>query len=180
MIKIYTSHLKAFTLIELVVVITIIGIISVSTYIPYSHHQKKVLLKQWAREISQSLRDARSLAINGYNTWSGNVNIGLFFASGATNIQYFKYGFEDILTLGDIPSSTPYREKFLPKGIQIDSVDGASQDTLFTYTAISWTWAINGISGTWAINIQISYKWSTDSVLQKTITYFRESYISDY
>ena len=178
--KTYISHTKAFTLVELTIVITIIGIISVSSYIPYAHHQKKILLKQWAREISQSLRDARSLAINGYNTWSGNVNIGLFFASGASTIEYFQYWLNETLTLTDIWSTSSYRTKILPRGVQIDSIDGVAQDVLFTYKAISGSWAVNGASGTWQIDIQISYDGSTDSVLQKTISYFRESYISDY
>jgi prepilin-type N-terminal cleavage/methylation domain-containing protein len=67
---------RAFTLIELMIVITIISIISLATYIPYAHHQKKTLIKQAAREITQSLSEARNLAINGLSTLSGaNLNV---------------------------------------------------------------------------------------------------------
>lgn len=58
--------IPAFTLLELMIVITIIGIISMATYMPYAHHQKKVLIKQATREISQSLSEVRNLAVNGF------------------------------------------------------------------------------------------------------------------
>jgi prepilin-type N-terminal cleavage/methylation domain-containing protein len=61
---------KAFTLIELMIVITIFSIISLATYLPYAHHQKKTLIKQAAREVTQSLSDARNLATNGLSTFS--------------------------------------------------------------------------------------------------------------
>ena len=59
---------QAFTLIELMVVISIIILISVSFYSPYGFHQKKVSLKMGAKEISQSLAEARNMAINGIDS----------------------------------------------------------------------------------------------------------------
>lgn len=61
------SH-TAFTLIELMVVITIMSILMFASYIPYEHHQKKVTLRLAAKEISQSLSEARNLAIYGLDT----------------------------------------------------------------------------------------------------------------
>jgi len=73
---------NAFSLLELIVVITIIGIISMAAYLPYAHHQKKVLVKQAAREVTQSLSDARNLAINGLSESGGsNLNVALLFES---------------------------------------------------------------------------------------------------
>lgn len=86
-----SRRIVAFTLLELMIVITIIGIISVATYMPYAHHQKKVLVKQAARELSQSLSETRNLAINGLLSGSGNVNTALRFASGATKLEYYTY-----------------------------------------------------------------------------------------
>ena len=80
---------SGFTLIELLVVITIMVIVLLATYIPYAHHQKKVLIKQWAKELVQSLTEARNLAINGLRSGSGNVNVGLYFTSKATQIDYY-------------------------------------------------------------------------------------------
>ena len=65
-----STKCSAFTLIELMVVITIMSIVMFASYLPYAHHQKKTLLKQASREISQSLSDARNLAIHGLDTGS--------------------------------------------------------------------------------------------------------------
>jgi Tfp pilus assembly protein PilE len=46
------------------VVVTIIGIISLATYMPYAHHQKKTLVKQAVKELSQTLSESRNLAIH--------------------------------------------------------------------------------------------------------------------
>jgi prepilin-type N-terminal cleavage/methylation domain-containing protein len=69
------NHKNAFTLIELMVVITIMGIIMFTSYIPYQYHQKKTALKLAAREVSQSLSEARNLALHGLDTGSGNLSL---------------------------------------------------------------------------------------------------------
>lgn len=176
----YSSHIRAFTLIELLIVITIIGIISVTTYIPYAHHQKKVLLNQAAREVSQSLRDARSLAINGFNTWSWNVSVALFFWSGSNEIVYYTYPFEQSISLSDFSSGEVYLTKKLPKWVEIESIGWSSQDVLMSFEAISWSGSVEPFLGSWSIDILTSYAGSTESVLQKEIRYYPRSYISDY
>lgn len=175
-----TLHPRAFTLIELLIVITIMGIITVSTYIPYAHHQKKVLLQQWAREISQSLRDARNLAINGLNTGSWNVSVGLYFGSWASQIEYFTYPYGESLVLTDIGALEAYRSKDLPKWIQLEEIDGVTTGTLFTFEAISGAWSFEPQTWSGEMVISVSFRWSTESVLRKEIVYYPQSYISDY
>jgi len=85
----YTGKIKGFTLIELIVVISIIAIISLASYFPYAHHQKKVLLKQASREIAQSFSEARNFSLNGLNTGSGNLNVGLYIPQTATFLAYY-------------------------------------------------------------------------------------------
>jgi prepilin-type N-terminal cleavage/methylation domain-containing protein len=81
---------SGFTIIELMIVITMISIISLATYMPYAHHQKKTLIKQAAREITQSLSEARNLATNGLSTLSGaSLHVGLYFPPAATQIDYY-------------------------------------------------------------------------------------------
>jgi len=53
-----------FTLVELIVTITIIIILSLMTYLPYSHYQNKAKLKLASREISQSFYEAKNMAIS--------------------------------------------------------------------------------------------------------------------
>jgi len=171
---------KAFTLIELIVVITIIGIISVSTYLPYAHHQKKVLLKQAAREISQSLRDARSLAINGLDSGSWNLNIALFLEPNSRDILYYSYPFDTTITLWDIVSMDEYKKKILPLWVAIDTIDSSGSGVLFTFDAISWSGWYDGLTPAQEVLINLSYSNSTSPVLQKEIRYYTQSYISDY
>jgi len=42
---------------------------------PYAHHQKKTLVKQAVKELSQTLSESRNLAIHGLDTGSGNVYV---------------------------------------------------------------------------------------------------------
>jgi len=178
--KIQFSSFWAFTLIELIVVITIIGIISVSTYLPYAHHQKKVLLKQAAREVTQSLRDARSLAINWLDTWSWNVNVALYLEADSRDILYYSYPYNETLLLTDLASRDTYKTKLLPLWVSIDSIASHSW-VLFTFDSVTGSWWYDPvISWVGELDITLSYNQSTSPTLQKNIIYYTNSYISDY
>ena len=173
---------KWFTLIELMVVVTIVSIISLATYIPYSHHQKKILLRQASREISQSLSDVRNLALNGLDIGEGNVNIGLYIEENATQLVY--YASTGSLDIGSLSSEDIYKTKKLPQGIQVDKVAWYSQGSLFYFTAVFASGSLMqkdaaNFTGN-SIDIQISYKGADSPILQKNITYYAQSNISDY
>jgi prepilin-type N-terminal cleavage/methylation domain-containing protein len=55
---------KAFTMMELLVVITIIALVSVFTYTPYIYYKNKALVNFSTKTLAQSIYTARSLAIN--------------------------------------------------------------------------------------------------------------------
>ncbi|NCO31343.1 prepilin-type N-terminal cleavage/methylation domain-containing protein [bacterium] len=55
---------KAFTLFELIVAISIVMILMMMTFAPYSYFQNKAKLKLSAREISQSFYEARNMAVS--------------------------------------------------------------------------------------------------------------------
>jgi len=178
--KIQLSSFWAFTLVELIVVITIIGIISVSTYLPYAHHQKKVLLKQAAREITQSLRDARSLAINGLDTWSWNVNVALYLEANSRDVLYYSYPHDETLLLSDLSSRVAYKRKILPLWTAINSITTHSW-VLFTFSAVTGSGLYDPVlSWSGEVDIILSYNGSSSPTLQKNIIYYTNSYISDY
>lgn len=160
------------------VVITLISIITLISYIPYAHHQKKLLLKQWTREISQSFSDARNLSLHWLNTGSWNLNVGLFFWSWATEIIY--YTSTSSLSLATISAEDQYKVKQLPKGIQIDSIDGVSGDFLMSYERITGSGSTEPTITWQEFDINVSYLWSTSPVLQKVIRYYTQSHIVDY
>ena len=167
--------LVAFTLVELMVAITIMGILMFASYIPYEHHQKKVALRLAAKEISQSLSEARNLAIYGLDTGSGNVGVWLVFSSGSKDITYYAYPYTETPLLTNLKQEYKFKTKKLPPGISVETVNWVSDDFLFFFEAISGSWNI-----TQNIPIQISYAGSDNSVLQKEITYYYKSHISDY
>lgn len=172
-----TRKNTGFTLIELMIVITIIWVISLTTYFPYAHHQKKVLIKQAAREISQSLSEARNFAIHGLDVGAGNVNVALYFWSWATQIDY--YTSTGTLNISSLPWEA-YKQKKLPQGIQVDSIAWSTGERLFVFDSINGSWSISWSGVTDEVDISISYKWSSSPVLQQVIKYYRKSYISDY
>jgi prepilin-type N-terminal cleavage/methylation domain-containing protein len=55
---------KAFTLIELIITITIVAILTMLSYAPYNYYQNKSKLKITTREISQLLYESRNIAVN--------------------------------------------------------------------------------------------------------------------
>ncbi len=174
-----------FTLIELMIVITILGMVSLATYLPYAHHQKKVLVKQGVKEIVQSLTEARNLAINGINTGSWNLHVGLYFSSWATQVSYYTLGHTWSLDFSTLSSAELLKTKALPQGIQINDISTSNDESLFVFNAISGSGAIfsrpdSGISTPNIVRILASYKWATTPVLQKEIEYYTRSYISDY
>lgn len=171
------SKKSAFTLIELMVAITIIGIISLASYVPYAHHQKKVLLNQAVREVSQSMSEARNLAIHWLNTGSWNVHVGLYFSSGATQIEY--YTSTGALNISSLPGDT-YKIKQLPQWINIRSIWWTNTEKLISFSAIAGSWSLQW--GAWddEIEFTVSYKNTSSAVLQRELTYYTKSNISDY
>lgn len=166
-----------FTLIELMIVITIVGIISLATYMPYAHHQKKTLVKQAAKELSQTLSESRNLAIHGLDTGSGNVNVWIEIKPWATQIPYYTSTWT--LIAWNLPYDT-YKVKDLPTWVEILSVNGDNATPVFMkFSAITGSWEV--VWTLWdTLSIIVSYKWTESETLQKELIYYRKSFISDY
>lgn len=185
---------KGFTLIEFMVTITIFFIIATASYIPYSHYQRKWLLNQWVKEITQSLYEARNMSINGLNSGSGNVSVWLYFDTsdaGKNQITYFSYPHSftgSQITNVETSDILIERVKTLPGGIWIDSVSEKASFLVF-FQAITWKWSYYfwdtplGAKQefTWDIlDIDVSFKGATSESLQKQIEYYTEGNIADY
>jgi len=182
-----------FTLIELLITMTIFFMIVVGTYVSYSHFQKKALLRQSVKEISKWISDARNLAINGLDSWSGNVSVGLYFDARdarKTTLTYYSYphtySWSQIVAedTGDIEV---YKTVKLPAGTEVEEVAGHEKFLIF-FSAVTW----EGIYYYWdasdtkwefldaELPIRISFKNATALSLQKEIKYYTHGYIADY
>lgn len=82
----------AFTLIEFLIVVTIFFLLIAISYIPYNFYMNKARVKTSIREISQSLYEARNMAINGVSSGS-NLSIWLYLdaQNNSNNLQFFSY-----------------------------------------------------------------------------------------
>lgn len=191
------SHKKNlwFTLIEMMVVITIFSILLLSSYVPYSYMQNKALLKIGTKDVSQTLYQARNLAINGFeNENKNNASIGVYFDTTNPDIIEY-YSFPYSIEEGDIipeenTNIKKIKEIVLPKWVQIDSVYW-KEKFLFFFNAITWkgdyyyweNWSMVKSEVPTAhrdIIIKISFRWSTSSNLQKQIIYYTPTHILDY
>ena len=158
------------------VVITIVGIISLATYMPYAHHQKKTLVKQAAKELSQTLSESRNLAIHALDTGSWNVYVWIDLIPWAWKIDY--YTATGGLNL--FASENLYKTKQLPTWVQIFSINWDETTPVYmSFSPIIGSWEIPWTS--WdTVEAIVAYKWSSSDVLQKELIYYRKSFISDY
>jgi len=183
---------KAFTLIELMVSITIIVILTLVSYAPYSYYQNKASLKITAREVSQFLYEARNMAVN-WAVWNDkNVSIGVYFEVTPTHNTYVKlfsypYDVSDInITNMEWGHVKLLKTLNLQKWILIDNLEWKS-DMLFLFDSITWklkyyTWesSVKTLYEDKKLSINFSFKWSDSPNLNKTINYYTDTNIIDY
>jgi prepilin-type N-terminal cleavage/methylation domain-containing protein len=184
---------KAFTLIELMVSISILTILTMASYAPYSYFQNKSKLKIATREISQVLYEWRNMAVNWSVQDSWNVSIWVYFDSRDTEknkVKIFSYPHDiGILDINRVEwwSIKLLKTLVLKNGVEIDNI-GWRDNLLFFYDSITWNltyynwggWLRNTVSGEDIISINISYKNSTSENLKRNIKYFTSTNIIDY
>ena len=69
--NIFMRDKKAFTLIELIVSISILVIVMMFSYAPYNLYQNRAKVKLATREVAQSLYEAKNMAIS-WVKWKNN------------------------------------------------------------------------------------------------------------
>lgn len=181
-----------FTLVELIVTITIIIILSLMTYLPYSHYQNKAKLKLASREISQSFYEAKNMAISWIKDISWNKSVWLYLTkdvSSNNRITFFIYPHDiDELLINNIESSEVkiLKTKFIQESININNLNWYD-NLLFFFDSISWKSKVYTFTSSWReevvldkINIDFSYKNASSSTLNKQIIYNKNTNIIDY
>jgi len=186
----------AFTVVELIIAITIFFMLSMASFIPYNYYVNKAKLKTTVKEISQSIYEARNIAINGAASSSWNVSVWIYFDSSTdqkNKIKFFTYPYS--FTWSEITVSwwtdiILLKTLTLQPGIQIDNINGDKENALFFFQAITWdsqyyyweSWTRRELLswGEDTIDISISYKWATRKNLQKNINYYTKTNIIDY
>ena len=181
---------KGFTLIEMIIAITIVVIISIASYAPYNYYKNKAKLKNSASEISQILSYSRNMAIN-WMVWTDwNVSIWVFFDTANKNeVNIYSYPHDinqDDISYLENDDIKKIDTIYLDKWIEINDIEGKS-NILFFFDAISWNlkyytwnaWVRSEVVDS-ELQLHISYKWSSSPNLNKYISYFTSTNIIDY
>lgn len=180
-----------FTMIEILIAITIFFIITISSFSTYIHYQKKAILQSWIKEITQSLYEARNLAINWLNSNSENLSVWLYFDSSLNELTYYTYDHYLSWSSITLDETTPWisilKTRKLDNQFFIENIMWQN-NWMFFFKSISWKWDFfyydvynNQILFWWTeLNINVSYWHAISGVLRKNISYFTKTYITDY
>ena len=183
---------KAFTLIELLISMTIFFILVMVSYIPYNFYMNKVKVRNTIKEISQSLYEARNMAINWMsNDYNRSVWLYVDVTNNPLQIQFISYPYTftwsqitNIIS-SDIEIIKTYD---LIKWMEIRSVNWKN-NLLFYFNAITWEWSYFYWDSSWnrldiidtEIEVDFSYKEALEwSPLYWKIKYFTKTNIVDY
>ncbi len=184
---------KAFTLIELMAVITIMALVWGATYLNFAYSQNKMNLKLTTKDVSQALYNARNMSINWLDSISWNVSVWVYFDNSVNNknkISFFSYPYNLDINSSDLLNNDS--KKFIKdikfnKSIELNNVEDKNK-FLFLFQAITWSWSYyywenDGIKKTFVwedFDVRISFKWATSSTLSKNIKYIIGTNIIDY
>lgn len=181
-----------FTLIELIIAITIFIIISVIAFAPYWYYMNKAKVKHTNKELSQVIYEAKNMAIHGSTTSTWNISIGIYFDISSPNNNYYSLlAFEHDIVQSDINFSNGelIQKTLLQPWIQLDKFHWNDEEGIIFFRSITWSWMVFKWSSyelvpktLWdnMVSIEYSYKWSTDESLQNTLYYFQDTQIVDY
>ena len=155
-------------------------IISIGIYAPYTVYQKTAVVKQAGKEVSQSLLEARNMALHGLENSGNNLDIGLVFDTTNNKLIYKWYPFQEDGTIST--TSQVIKEKTLPAWIIIESIAWESNEREFLFRAISWEilYRPNINPLLIPIPIEISFMWDNSSLFRISLQYDPRSFITDY
>ena len=178
---------KWFTLVELMIVFTIIILLSISIYAPYNFYSNKAKLKVAKSEIAKTIYEARNMAIYWLDVWNSNNSVWVYFDKNTSknSIKLYSYPYDYSWAKYNFASANVklIKEIKLQPWIQIDSVWWKDK-ALFYFQAISWTGTYyygnppTEFSNT-TIGIEFSFKnwWAN---LKSKIEYYTKTNIVDY
>lgn len=206
--NIFMRDKKAFTLIELIVSISILVIVMMFSYAPYNLYQNRAKVKLATREVAQSLYEAKNMAIS-WVKWKNNSDdskqefknksVWVFLTSEETkdskiNFYYYDYNISDSEIV--FPSKEPDTERQIQDWVTMTWFSVWERDyssLLLFYESVTWKVKVYWFDTSWSkiditedgknddtVKIKFTYKKATTSFLQKEIKYYLKTNIVDY
>lgn len=191
--------IRWFTLVEMMIVISVIFIIGLTVYAPYNHFANVAKLKQSVKEISQSLYEARNMAINWTEWTNGNTSIWLYIHDNIMTYYSYPYGIDPlnisiedrVMGINTTSETHILKEYTIQPGVTIEPIEW-QDNILFYFSAIEGVVNYYYFDSTWRhdidltanpeeiITIEVSYKGSTSSIMRKELQYLTKTNIIDY
>lgn len=201
---------KAFTLIELMIVISIISLLLLFSYAPYNFYQSKAKVRIASREVAQSLYEAKNMAISWVtllnDTNKKNKIVAIFMTKDEEKNNQINYYFVDFWNYQDkewklneslkdkiweiLKQENLQKTKKLQNSVLFKNFEfwnNKYNEISIIYAASSWNikifWKENN---NWKeikddkIWINISFKNTDSDLLNKKITYYIKTNIVDY
>lgn len=172
-------HRRWFTLIELMVVITIMTMLLLAAYTPFEHYKSKQLVRNSAKIISQTLNNSRNSAIYWMASSTWNLDIWVLLKNGEDKIWIYWFPYKETISNYISPDN-----KYLLQDIPLEKwIKITSSWWLILFKAITWSWVYK-----WDINnnivdnklkISVWLWWATSWIMKNSIEYYTKTYISD-
>jgi len=181
---------SGFTLIEMLVVISVVVIMTTMSYTGYITQQQIVRVRLSVKEISQAIHEARNMAINGYvNNISDqkNQSVGIYFKKDENMLKFYGYDY-DRTEFPVLEDRYLIHERPLQSNVVLGEID-TKENMMFFFWAISWEKKFFTFSGIYAthiepipthISLSVSYKNISVSPFYKELTYYPQTNVVDY
>lgn len=178
---------KWFTLIEMLIAITIFLIFVVLTYVNYAYYQNISQVKLTLKDISQNLSIARNMAINWIQNWGLNQSVWIYIEKESNNLKYFLYNYTGSVL--DV-SWEPYKKVNLKPNIKIADIKlwwDYTDNILILFESITWKtdfykydWTNFSLFGEKIVEFDVSFKNAVNFPLKRSLKYFKNTNITDY
>lgn len=126
---------KGFTLLELLIIITIVGIISSVLVVNWRRNEKQYQLQRAAQEIAQDIRMVQDMALNSYKYLDQIPdNYGLYFDKNDKS-SYIIFGdMNGNNSYQGAPPDLEIESISIESGIEINSLSSGAQDLHITFS----------------------------------------------
>lgn len=178
---------SGFSLLELMITLTIIFIVSLAAYTPYHHYQKKTQIKLAVKQIEQFISQTRNDALHGSASWS-NLSFWLYLEGWEnTRVTQLSYPYSATGSMIDRQWLSQGYQLALENNIYIENI-GWHPNSLLFFEAITGKLELSYWDETDTkipyqddkLDIEISYLGSAVWDLRKSFRYYTATNVIDY
>lgn len=175
-----------FTLIELLITMSILMILTLMVYANYAMSQNIIKVKLGQKEIAQSISLAKNMAMNGYEKDEKNQSIAVVFdTENGNQILYYTYDFDQkdlkldpsfLLKTQNLQDQVYIEDLSGQKKVMIYFSSIYAEPSIYTF----WTsWEKMQFNGE-NLDVSVSYKHLENFPFLRKLTYYKGTNVVDY